>query len=54
MHLRGAEDSENFDQLQKGIQQVGRYVFSESYHLEKAIVHAAKAAYMWIASMVYQ
>ncbi|MBL7760563.1 MAG: nucleotidyl transferase AbiEii/AbiGii toxin family protein [Sediminibacterium sp.] len=44
--LRGAVDNENFDQLQKGIQRVERFIFSESYHLDKAIVHAAKAAYL--------
>lgn len=44
--LRGAVDKENFDQLQKGIQRVERFIFSESYHLDKAIIHAAKAAYL--------
>ncbi len=44
--LRGAVDNENFDQLQKGIQRVEHFIFSESYHLDKAIVHAAKAAYL--------
>ena len=44
--LRGTTDKENFDHLQKGIQRVERFIFSESYHLDKAIVHAAKAAYL--------
>ena len=44
--LRGTVDKENFDHLQKGIQRVERFIFSESYHLDKAIVHAAKAAYL--------
>jgi len=32
--------------LQKGISQIRAYIFSESYHIEKAIVHAARAAYL--------
>lgn len=44
--LRGAVDKENFAQLQKGIQRVERFIFSENYHLDKAIVHASKAAYL--------
>jgi predicted nucleotidyltransferase component of viral defense system len=44
--LRGAVDKENFDHLQNGIQRVERFIFSESYHQDKAIVHAAKAAYL--------
>lgn len=44
--LRGAVDSENFIHLQKGMQSIQNFVFSESYHIEKAIVHAAKAAYL--------
>lgn len=43
---RGADGNGNFDQLQLGIQRVGRFIFSENYHLEKAIVHASKAAYL--------
>lgn len=44
--LKGAVDKENFDQLQKGIHRLERFIFSEPYHLDKAIVHAAKAAYL--------
>lgn len=44
--LRGAEDKEHFELLQTGIQRVERFIFSEKYHIEKAIVHAAKAAYL--------
>jgi hypothetical protein len=42
---RGADGKGNFDELQKGIQRISRFVFSESYHIEKAITHASKAAY---------
>lgn len=44
--LRGAVDKENYDQLLHGIKRVERFIFSEPYHLDKAIVHAAKAAYL--------
>ncbi len=43
---RGIVDAENFTQLQQGIQRVGRFIFSESYQIEKATIHAAKAAYV--------
>ena len=43
---KGADGKADFDQLQQGIQRIGGFIFSESYHLEKAIVHASKAAYL--------
>jgi hypothetical protein len=43
---RGTDGKGNFDELQKGIQRISRFVFSENYHIEKAIVHASKAAYL--------
>ena len=43
---RGKEGKANFKALQQGISQVKAFIFSESYHIEKAIVHAAKAAYL--------
>jgi len=43
---RGTDGKGLFDELQKGIQRISRFVFSESYHIEKAIVHASKAAYL--------
>ena len=43
--LRGADGKGDFQQLQLGIQRVVRFIFSENYHLEKAITHASKAAY---------
>lgn len=42
---RGADGKGDFDQLQRGIQRISRFIFSESYHIEKAITHASKAAY---------
>jgi predicted nucleotidyltransferase component of viral defense system len=43
---RGSDGKGDFDQLQLGIQRVGRFIFSENYYLEKAIVNASKAAYL--------
>ena len=43
---RGTDGNGDFEQLQLGIQRVSRFIFSESYHLEKAIAHASKAAYI--------
>jgi len=43
---RGSVGKGDFDQLQKGIQRVSRFIFSENYHIEKAIVHASRAAYI--------
>ncbi len=45
---RGSDGKGDFEQLQQGIQRITGYIFSESYHLEKAIVHASKAAYISI------
>lgn len=36
----------NFEELQSGIRRIRSFIFSENYHLEKAISHAAKAAYV--------
>ena len=44
--LRGADGKGDFGQLSLGIQRVVRFIFSENYHLEKAITHASKAAYL--------
>jgi hypothetical protein len=43
---RGTDGEGNFEHLQKGIQRIGSFIFSEKYHLEKAITHASKAAYL--------
>ncbi len=47
---RGTDGKGEFEQLQLGIRRIAGFIFSESYHLEKAIVHASKAAY--IASLI--
>ncbi len=44
--LRGSDGVGDFNELQKGIQRIRGFIFSETYHLEKAITHAAKAAYL--------
>jgi predicted nucleotidyltransferase component of viral defense system len=44
--LRGMDGKGDFEQLSFGIQRVVRFIFSESYHLEKAITHASKTAYL--------
>jgi len=44
--LRGTGGKCNFPELLKGLSAISRFVFSETYHVEKAIPHAAKAAYL--------
>ncbi|NDV84204.1 nucleotidyl transferase AbiEii/AbiGii toxin family protein [Bacteroides sp. 51] len=44
--LRGNHGKANFEILQKGIIQVRSFIYSEPFHLEKAITCAAKAAYI--------
>jgi len=44
---RGTDGNGNFKELQNGIQRVSSFIFSESYHIEKAIAHASKAAYIF-------
>lgn len=36
----------NFDILNRGINSVKSYIFSDSFHLDKAVTYAAKAAYL--------
>lgn len=43
---RGQLGSGNLDALMHGIAQLKQYIFSENYHIEKAITHAARAAYI--------
>lgn len=43
---RGIDGRGNFKELQNGIQRIGGFIFSENYHIEKAITHASKAAYL--------
>ncbi len=43
---RGTDGKGDFEQLQSGIRRIGSFIFSENYHIEKAIIHASKAAYL--------
>lgn len=43
---RGTDGKGDFEQLQLGIRRISSFIFSENYHIEKAIVHASKAAYL--------
>lgn len=43
---RGSEGKGDFKALSMGIIQVKRFIFSENYHLDRAITDAAKAAYI--------
>ena len=46
--LRGNHGKADFTTLSKGIVQVKNFIYSESFHIEKAITYASKAAYMAI------
>lgn len=43
---RGADGKGNFEELLNGILRIKGFIFSESYHIEKAITHASKTAYL--------
>ncbi len=43
---RGQSGGGKLDALMHGIAQLKQYIFSENYHIEKAITHAARAAYI--------
>jgi hypothetical protein len=43
---KGSEGSDTFDKLKNGIKSVGAFIFSESYHIDRAITDASKAAYL--------
>ncbi|MCD6565119.1 MAG: nucleotidyl transferase AbiEii/AbiGii toxin family protein [Bacteroidales bacterium] len=43
---RGVSGNGDFGELQAGIQRVSRFIFSEPFHLDKAITMASKAAYI--------
>ncbi|MDG5767370.1 nucleotidyl transferase AbiEii/AbiGii toxin family protein [Balneolales bacterium ANBcel1] len=47
---RGKDGTGNYEELESGIKRVSGFIFSERYHLEKAITHASKAA--WLASLI--
>ncbi len=44
--LRGADGKGNFEELLNGIKRITSYIFSEAYHIDKAITHASKVAYV--------
>ncbi len=44
--LKGKLEKENFDELQKGVKNIVNFIFSERYNIDKAIIHASKAAYL--------
>ena len=48
--LRGNYGKADFDTLLKGITQVKGFIYSESFHIERAVTYAAKTAY--IASVI--
>ncbi len=43
---KGQEGKARFDILQKGLKQLVAFIFSEHYHIEKAIIDASKTAYL--------
>ncbi len=45
---RGTDGKGDFEQLQLGIRRINGFIFSENFHLEKAIIIASKAAYISI------
>ncbi|MBI4929868.1 MAG: nucleotidyl transferase AbiEii/AbiGii toxin family protein [Bacteroidetes bacterium] len=46
LSLRGQDGQGNFSELQTGIQNIVNFIISENFHIEKAITHASKAAYL--------
>ncbi|WP_233244132.1 nucleotidyl transferase AbiEii/AbiGii toxin family protein [Brumimicrobium oceani] len=43
---RGMGGIGNFEELQKGIRNIKNFIFSETFHLERAMILASKAAYL--------
>ena len=43
---RGKSGKARFTELEQGIRRVNAFIFSENYHIEKAITNASKAAYL--------
>lgn len=43
---RGFIGNGNINELQLGIRRIAGFIFSENYHIEKAITHASKTAYL--------
>jgi hypothetical protein len=48
----GMDGNGDFEELLAGISQIGRFIFSESYNLDKAIADSSKAAYL-VSSIRY-
>ncbi|MDA3793283.1 MAG: nucleotidyl transferase AbiEii/AbiGii toxin family protein [Elusimicrobia bacterium] len=46
LSTKGAIGIGDFSALQNGISQIKAYIYSENYHIEKVIVHAARVAYL--------
>lgn len=46
MATRGKSGRGNYNELQKGVQNIKNFIFSENFHIERAMVPAAKAAYI--------
>jgi len=49
LSTRGLEGEGEYEALIAGISQIKQFIFSEAYHIEKAIIHSAKAAYLAVA-----
>lgn len=50
MGTRGKSGTGVYNELQKGVQNIKNFIFSENFHIERAMVPASKAAY--IATML--
>lgn len=48
MSTRGKSGIGNYNELQRGVQNIKNYIFTENFHIERAMVPAAKAAYIAI------
>ena len=46
LSTRGKAGEGDFAALQNGVSQIRAYIFSEGYHIEKAIAYASRAAYL--------
>lgn len=46
LSTKGSAGNGDFTALQKGVSQIKAYIYSETYHIEKAIVHASRIAYL--------
>ncbi len=46
MGTRGNNGLGNYKELQKGVQNIKNFIFSENFHVERAMVPVSKAAYL--------